>query len=138
MLSTAYSNKKFRFLKRQENDYSITIEKLDIPRIEAQLARELSKAEALLNRLYIADEYCASCYQDTVTGQWIHENHDCLHEYEPYQYSCPFENQLECKRKLIRLKLLSLPLLCFRDPEKAACQRTLQGLAQESCIYRTS
>jgi len=100
--------------------------------------RELSTAEAQLHQLYNADEYYPPCYQDTVTGRWRHINDTCMHEDDPHQYSCHFKNQLEYERKLIRLKLLSLPLLCFRDPEKAACQRTLQGLAQESCIYRTS
>ena len=143
MLSTAYSNKKFRFLKRQENDYSIIIEQLDISSIEAQLNRKLVQAQGQIAQLDDHEEISTMyhyCYQDTVTGHWMHAEiiHAWEDDYDSHLITCPFKNLQECKRKINHLKLLSLPLLCFRDPKIAAGQRTLQGLAQESCIYRTS
>jgi hypothetical protein len=77
------------------------------------------------------------CYEDNSTGKWVHEHRACLAATE-YDCLCVYQSQQEDERKLDHLKLLSLPLLCFRDPEFAADQRTLQGLAQETCIYRTS
>jgi hypothetical protein len=120
----------------------ILIDKLDILSIEAQLNRKLVQAQDQIAQLDDPEEisimYNSSCYQDTVTGLWMHA--DIIHagEDDSHLITCPFKNRQECKRKINHLKLLSLPLLCFRDPEIAAGQRTLQGLAQESCIYRTS
>lgn len=114
------------------------IEKLDIPSIEAQLNRELSQARDQIAQLNDPAEYYDPCDQDSVTGHWMHVNYNYVGEDDSHLIICLFKIRLECKRKLNHLKMLSLPLLFFQDPESAAGQWTLQGLAQESCIYRTS
>ncbi|KAF8850321.1 hypothetical protein BDZ45DRAFT_809232 [Acephala macrosclerotiorum] len=128
---------KFRFLRKHNNDFSVRIEKLNIPRIEEQLINELEQAEAWIARITSPVDFNITCYEDTFNGLWEHECLECLAATEP-DALCPFQWRRERERKLDRLRLLSLPLLCFQDPKKAVDQWTLKGMAQESCIYRTS
>jgi len=114
----------------------VTIERLDIPGIKARLTSDLEDASAKVCTMI--DPYEDTCEQDKSTGKWDHEHKDCLMRTEPLDYACYFQIELDSQRKLDRLGLLSLPLQCFHNPEKAASQRTLQGLAQESCVYRIS
>ncbi|TAQ89297.1 hypothetical protein B7494_g2382 [Chlorociboria aeruginascens] len=125
---------KFRFLRKQENGFSVIIERLDIPGIKARLTSDLEDASAKLCTMMAREPY-STCKQVKSTGYWVHEREDCL-GYEPFAETCYFQIELDSQRKLDRLELLSLPLQCFHDPKKAAAPRTLQGLAQESCIYR--
>jgi hypothetical protein len=128
--------KQFRFLRKYNNDFSVCIEKLDISKIEKQLRNELEQAEKTVAR--IADPIFPNieCYEDVVNRSWAHESPDCLAATEPIA-TCPFQQRQECERKLDQLRLTLLLLLCFQDPKKAVDQRTLEGIAQESCIYRT-
>lgn len=114
------------------------IKRLDIPGIKARLTSDLEDASAKVCTMMDPYEYTFICQQDESTGKWDHEHKDCLMGTEPLDYACYFQIELDSQRKLDRLGLLSLPLQCFHNPEKAATQRTLQGLAQESCIYRIS
>ncbi len=119
-------------MRKQKTDFSVIIERLDISKIEAQLARQLQEAEDDISRIN-DPEFPEPCYEIPSTGRWEHrsKNHECFY------LGCPFEEEQEAIRRLDRLKLLSLPLLCFRDPEKAKDQRTLEGMAQDSCVYRS-
>lgn len=116
----------------------MVIQRLDIPGIEARVTSDLEDASAHVRTMMHPFDYTPPCEQNESTGTWSHNNEDCLMGNEPLGYSCYFETELDSQRKLARLRLLSLLLKCFHHPEKAASQRTLQGLAQESCIYRIS
>ena len=116
----------------------MVIKRLDIPRIKARLTSDLEDASTNVRKRMDPFNYSLICKQDAGTGTWFHDNEDCLMGNEPFGYACLFQIELDSQRQLDRLGLLSLPLQCFHDPEKAATQRTLQGLAQESCIYRIS
>ena len=98
---------------------------------------ELEQAEAWIARITSPVEVNITCCEDTFNGLWEHECLECLAATE-LNAICPFQWRQECERKLDRLRLLSLPLLCFQDPKKAVDQWSLKGMAQESCIYRTS
>ncbi|KAE9373930.1 hypothetical protein N431DRAFT_482792 [Stipitochalara longipes BDJ] len=130
---------EFRFLKKQENDFSVVIEKLDLLQIKTELVSRLEDAKNYSCKITDLDEYPESCYEDANTGGWTHDNQHCINAREVIPFlECPFKEEKEFSRKLDRLRLLSLPLLCFKDPGKAANQRTLEGMAQDSCVYRTS
>jgi hypothetical protein len=116
----------------------VIIERLDIPGIKARLISDLEGASAKVYTMIDPFEYTPICEQDKSTGKWDHQHEDCLMGTEPLHCACYFQIELDSQRKLDRLGLLSLPLQCFHNPEKATTQRTLQGLAQESCIYRIS
>jgi hypothetical protein len=127
---------QFRFLRRHDNDFSIITKELDVFKIKERLRNDLEEAEKLVDKI-MDPIYPIRCDENAADGSWVHENPDCLAGIEP-EVTCGFKTVQECERKLDRLELLSLPLLCFQDPEKAVDQRTLEGMAQESCIYRTS
>jgi hypothetical protein len=133
------STYQLRFLKKNDHDFSVLVGTLTIPQLKAPLKSELEKADAMVHRSIDPGDPGGDCEQDMQTGRWDHCNTACLNERLNYAYACcAFQSQHECERKLNQLGLLGLPLLCFQNPEIAAGQRTLQGLAQESCIYRTS
>jgi len=118
-----------------ENYFSVIIELLDVSKIEERLASQLQEAAEF--SAVISDPECpVDCYEDILTGKWIHQNLECAGHH--FSQGCSFENMQMSARKLDRLRLLTLPLLCFYDPAKAAQQRTLEGIAQDSCLYRTS
>jgi hypothetical protein len=125
-------------VKKNNHDFSVLVGTLAIPQLKARLTSELEKADATVYRSTDPDDPGGDCEQDMKTGRWDHCNTACLDERLNYPNTCAFQSQRECERKLNHLGLLGLPLLCFQNPEIAAGQRTLQGLAQESCIYRTS
>jgi hypothetical protein len=76
------------------------------------------------------------CYEDAASGKWVH-HWECPAA-EDRDGICPFKFCQRCTRKLDGLKLLILPTLCFQDPRKAVDQKTLEGMAQDSCIYEVS
>ncbi|KAN0098206.1 hypothetical protein V8E51_013869 [Hyaloscypha variabilis] len=132
----------FRFLREQENDFSVIIERLEISHIETDLVNELEGLNRYIAKITDPDEPEDWCCQSFKTGTWNHTNQQCISASRitlyDVEWDCPFEKQEQCTRKLDRLRLLSLPLMCFRDPEKAKDQRTLEGMAQNSCVYRSS
>jgi hypothetical protein len=135
LLTSTY---QLRFVKKNDHDFSVLVETLDIPQITARLTSELEKADVRVDRTADPDDPGGNCEQDILTGRWGHYHHSCMSQEDNYLFTCAFQFQRECERNLNQLGLLGLPLLCFQNPEIAAGQRTLQGLAQESCIYRTS
>lgn len=127
---------QFRFLSKCDDMLLIRIEELDLSDIEKRLKNDVVWAENWIGRL-TNPNFPIECYENQTNGSWEHECPDCLALSEPIA-TCPFQLRQESERKLERLKLLDLPIICFRDPKKAVAHRTLEGMAQESCIYRTS
>lgn len=123
--------KQFGFLKESGNYFSVRIDKLDVSGIEERLNDALNRADDYLSRNF-DHENAELCYQDR-TGEWNHEWGDCL-----AMGWCPFQQKNEYEEKLNRLELRSMLFLCFQDPENAVDQRTLEGMAQPSSIYKTS
>jgi hypothetical protein len=135
LLTSTY---QLRFVKKNDHDFWVLVKTLDIPQITARLTRELEKADARVDQTADLGDPGGNCAQDMQTGEWGHYHHSCIGQEDNYLLTCAFQSQREWKRNLNQLGLLGLPLLCFQNPEIAAGQKTLQGLAQWSCIYRTS
>ena len=127
---------QFRFLSKCDDMLLIRIDELDLSDIEERLKNDIVWAENCIGRITDLN-FPTECYENQTNGSWEHECPDCLASFEPIA-TCPFQLRQECERKLERLKLLDLPIFCLQDPKKAVAHRTLEGMAQESCIYRTS
>jgi hypothetical protein len=127
--------KKFRFVGLVGSEIIVMVKKLDIAAFEHTLRERLEKAERHIDQ--ITDSMSMDiCHNNSGDGLWQHSFANCLAATEPIE--CSFEIADQCRRKLDRLGLLTLPYLCFRNPDLAVDQRTLEGIAQRSCIYRTS
>jgi hypothetical protein len=105
--------------------------------MKAQLVRDLVATERSVSAVESGrSSSCPlQCYEDLSTGVWDHDG-DCLSNWEPV--SCPYQTAEDCRQKLDKLEWLSLPLLYFKDPNKADGKRTLAGIAQQICIYQDS
>jgi hypothetical protein len=100
-------------VKKNDRDFSVEVEALEIPQIEARLKKELCEAEASIARL--TDHECPnSCYENAATGRWVHENDECL-AYK-YNMACPFSDEQECVRKLDRLNYFPCRCVASRIP----------------------
>ncbi|CZT13231.1 uncharacterized protein RCO7_05276 [Rhynchosporium graminicola] len=132
---------EFSFEGKQEEDFSVVSKRLDIPKIKTRLVSELENVTADLLRIMDPDEHgTGNCEEEERSGIWDHKNVHCSmnEDFVNHASRCFFMDHRYLKRKLHRLELQYLPLRFFHKPEKAVTQGTLRGLAQGSCIYRTS
>jgi hypothetical protein len=93
-------------------------------------------------------EECEKIIERHPTGPYIDINDDvCLHDYhhsnecliamEHYSEPCIRVEAEKAEQRRKRLLFLSLLKDCAREPAKANGLHTLEGLAQETCIYDT-
>jgi hypothetical protein len=77
-----------------------------------------------------------SSYHEYSCGIGWHTS-DCAADRDMLGGSCAVEDAEEARQQKKKLNKLYLLKDCTRDPQKANWLRTLDGLAQESCIYDT-
>lgn len=72
---------------------------------------------------------------DEVCLDEYHHSEECLNRMEVWSQPCIMEDAEKAGQRRNRLLFLSLLKDCARDPARASGLYTLDGLAQESCIY---
>ena len=140
--SFAERQPQLRFINAQKGRFAVLVRSLE--KENDQLQRQLEnnlffstvEQEGMAEMEIAPNPEC--CYFDGKTGEYIHFSKCPVNDHFTTSSHCPFQKNDTDQRQLRSLRLQPLLTACFKNPEYAAGNHTLESLTYGSVIHRYS